>query len=152
MLRQELHAVANAEDGHAELEEARIETRRLRCIRTLGAAGEDETFGFEGAHTPYWRLPRQNLGVHAQAPHAPRDELRGLGTEVQDHDGFVCGHGIPYRAEWNREWAREPATGCAEPSWFSAGSAGGARGACRSPSGRRPRGPRHRASNRRAGR
>src|SRR5690606_8066034 len=86
-----LLAVADAQDGHAQLEH-RLR-RRGRC--DLGGRGrparEDDRLRRERADGRVVHGARQDLGGHARLAHPPGDQLGVLGAEIEDQNAF--GHG-----------------------------------------------------------
>ncbi len=89
LLRHGLHAVADAEHRHAELEHGR---RRLVGRLLVGrhvAAREDHADGLEGAHELVANVGGMHFAVNAGLAHTPRDQLRHLRTEIENQDGLV---------------------------------------------------------------
>ena len=86
LLRHGLHAVADAEHRHAELEHGLRRARRLLVGDGLGAAGEDDAARLPLADVVVGDVPGQDLAVHAELAHAARDELGVLRAEVEDQD------------------------------------------------------------------
>lgn len=89
LLRHDLEAVADAEDGQAQLQDLRVRGGRTVSVDGGGPAGEDEGSGVLLAHLVGGDGVGHDLGVDAGLAHATRDELRVLGTEVHDEDGAV---------------------------------------------------------------
>ena len=85
-LRQQLAAVADAEDGQAEREDRRIDGGRAGRVNRARAAGEDDADGVEGADGRKRRIVRQHLAVNVALAHAAGDELVVLAAEIQDQD------------------------------------------------------------------
>ena len=88
-VREELHAVADAQDGHAELEDGLVRQRRVLRIHAGGPAGEDEAAGLERGDFRRRGVVAQDGGIHVALADAARDDLRVLGTEVEDDDLLV---------------------------------------------------------------
>ena len=59
------------------------------------AAGEDDAARAESADGGVTGVPREDLAIDADLAHAPRDQLRVLGAEVEDQDpvGMDVGRG-----------------------------------------------------------
>ncbi|MCY1439086.1 hypothetical protein D9M71_553070 [compost metagenome] len=96
LLGHGLHAVADAEQRHLELEHG------LRCARAVGfvnrlrTTGKDDAARGEGADRLVTHVERVDLAVHADLAHAAGDQLGVLGTEIEDQDSVgvnVLGHG-----------------------------------------------------------
>ncbi len=91
---EELHAVADAEDGQAALEEVGGQGGRALIVDAVGAAAEDEALGVVAHDELGGRAPGVELTVDAGLAHAAGDELRVLGSVVEDDDGGLgVGHG-----------------------------------------------------------
>ena len=82
-LAHELHAVADAEHGDAEIENRRIALRRAVGINARRAAGKDEPFRRELANARGRDIVPHDLAVHVLLAHAARDELGVLRAEVE---------------------------------------------------------------------
>ena len=81
-----LHAVADAQDRHAELEHDLRRARRLLLGDRGVAAREDHAARIERAHELSVNVVGMQLAVHAGFAHPPRDELGDLGAEIEDED------------------------------------------------------------------
>src|SRR5574337_1190399 len=97
LLRHGLHAVADAEHRHAELEH-RLRRAVGRFLVHAGmAAGQDHAtqsaVGRVVAHPGVGHVAGVHFAVHMGFADAPRDQLRDLGAEVEDQD-FVVLHEI----------------------------------------------------------
>ncbi len=88
----ELHAVADAEDGDAELEDFSLAIRRGLGINGLGTTGEDDGARRELADLPWGEVERLNDGVDVVFADASRDQLRVLGAEIEDENGLLGIH------------------------------------------------------------
>ena len=94
VMRHELHAIANAEHRRAEIENARIGVRRILSIHAGGAAAENDAGGMERRDLLRRQVKTDDLGIHLAFADSPRDDLRVLGTEIQDDDSawrLACG-------------------------------------------------------------
>ncbi len=89
-VRHELHAVADAEDRDAEVEELRRRRRRPRREDALRPAGEDDADRREAADLRERQVEGVDLAVDAALAHPPRDELRELAAVVEDEEGLVA--------------------------------------------------------------
>ena len=89
LLGDQLGAVADAEDRHAEVVDRRIELRRALHVDALRAAGQDDRCRVFGGHLGGVQAVRDDLGVDAQLAHPARDQLRVLGAEIDDEDGLA---------------------------------------------------------------
>jgi hypothetical protein len=84
--RHLLDAVAEAEHGDAELQDARVHMRRPVGVDRCGAAGKDERRGCAALHLFDRYVERNDLGVHPRLTDPARDQLRVLRTEVENED------------------------------------------------------------------
>src|SRR5690606_30555344 len=92
-VRHGLEAVADAQHGHARLEQRAVDRRRPRLVHAGRPARQDD-----GGRAPLEDLldrprVRHDLRVHVRLAHAARDELRVLGAVVDDEDGTHAGAG-----------------------------------------------------------
>ena len=83
---QQLAAVADAQDGDAQLEDLRIGLGRLGIVYAVGTAGEDDADGVQGLDIGQGRGVGLDLAVHIALPDAPGDELVILSAEVNDQN------------------------------------------------------------------
>ncbi len=90
---QQLHAVADAEHRHPELEQALVQRRRVLAADAGGTAGQDDRLGPHGLHLLGRHVAGVDFGVDAGFAHAAGDELGHLGAVVDDDD--FAGHGSP---------------------------------------------------------
>ena len=72
-LRHQVHAVADAECRHAELEDGRIDLRRAVCVDRGRPAGEDQRDGIATAQLVGGGAMRDELRVDARLAHATCD-------------------------------------------------------------------------------
>ena len=101
MVAHELHAVADAEDRQAEIEEGGIRLWRVLSINAGGAAAEDDAPRLEGGDFFGRQIAAHDLRIDLTLAHPPRDDLRVLRTEIEDDDarnrtggrGASCRHG-----------------------------------------------------------
>lgn len=63
--------------------------RRTVLVDGGRAAGEDDALGIEGAELVGWRVERVQLAKDIALPQAARDQMRVLGSKVQDDDQLV---------------------------------------------------------------
>ena len=87
-LGHELQPVADAEDRHAQLEDLRIDHRRAGLLDAVGAAGEDDALGPEGADLLERHRAGMELAIDVQLADPAGDQLRVLRPEVEDQDLF----------------------------------------------------------------
>ena len=87
LVREELHAVADAEHGQAASRRPRSGVvRRVVLVDAGGAAGEDEAARLQLLDLLPGRVVRDELAVDAALAHAAGDEHRELRAEVDDDD------------------------------------------------------------------
>ena len=89
ILRHELAAVANTEDGDAEPEDLRIDLRRTLGVNALRAAGEDDADGVKGADLIHGHGVRLDFAIDIALAHAARNELVILSSEIEDDDRLI---------------------------------------------------------------
>ena len=90
-----LHSVADAKHRHAELEYRFGRARRRLIGDRFRTPGKDYSAGAEGQDGSVTGIPRENFAIDADLAHAPGDQLRVLGAEVEDQDpvGMDIGRG-----------------------------------------------------------
>ena len=139
-LRHRLHAVADAEHGNPKLVDPRVRPRSVLRVDGGRPPGEDDRARPRG-NLLRGRVVTQNLRIDPALTHAPGDQMRVLGAEVEDEDGLSL-HGrlerriIPPAPGTTRATAppvysasvvaRQPAPSSSEPS--SSPAVRGARG------------------------
>src|SRR5438093_7403434 len=97
-VRHEVHAVADAEDRKVPVEDGRIDLRRARLVHARRSAGEDHTHDISALELFRGDVVREDLAVHARLAHPARDELRVLGSVVEDGDRrSALRDGLPLR-------------------------------------------------------
>ncbi|MNU46932.1 hypothetical protein D3C71_358050 [compost metagenome] len=84
--RHGLHAVADAQHGHAQLEHGLRRTRRVAVQGGIVAARQDHAGGAIVAHELVADVIREDFGKHAGIAHAAGDQLGDLGTEIENED------------------------------------------------------------------
>ena len=82
-----LEAVADAQDGHAGLEDRGIDGGRTLLVHGGRTAGQDDGGGLLGEHVHHAHGVGDDLGVDVGLTHAARDQLGILRAEVDDEDG-----------------------------------------------------------------
>lgn len=86
LLAHELHAVADAEDRHAEVEDRAVDAGRARLEDAVRPAREDDALRRVGLR-PFRRdVERDDFGIDVLFADAPRDELRVLRAVVENDD------------------------------------------------------------------
>src|SRR5208282_238000 len=88
-LGEQLHAVADAEHGSAELKDFFVRQGRIFGIHTGRAAGQDDSPGFQRGNFPRPRVEGQDLRIHVALANAARNDLRVLRTKIKDDNLFV---------------------------------------------------------------
>ncbi len=83
MLRHQLHAVADAERRHAELEHSGVDVRCAVGVHRCRPAGEDQRRRIASRHLAGREPVRDELRVDARLSDATRDELAVLAAEVE---------------------------------------------------------------------
>ncbi len=82
----ELHAVADAEDRHAQLEDAGVDLWAALAEDAGRTAGEHDGLRLHVADLVQGEGAGMDLAVDVALADAARDELRVLGAEVEDED------------------------------------------------------------------
>ncbi len=91
LFRHRLLAVADAEHRHAGVKQRRRRHRGVTVEHRGGAAGQDHAAGLHLGKGLARLLERRDLAVDALLAHPPGDQLRDLGTEIDDEDLLVQG-------------------------------------------------------------
>ncbi len=94
-----LHAVADAEHGHAELpDRSAARAGAFGCSTDSGPPERMMPLGWKATTSASLDVPGMDLAVDAELAHAARDELRVLRAEVEDEDAVgvdvVVGGGL----------------------------------------------------------
>ena len=84
LLRHQVHAVTDAEGRDAELEDRRIDVRRVVRVDRCASPGEDQRYGVAAANLFGGDAMRDELRVDPRLANAAGDQLRVLPAEV-DH-------------------------------------------------------------------
>ena len=78
-VRHGLEAVADAEHGHAGVEQLRVDARGAGLEHGSGAAGQDDGLRVLGEHLVYRHGMRHELRIHVRLAHATGDQLARTG-------------------------------------------------------------------------
>ncbi len=89
LLGHRLLAVADAEYRHAGLVDRLRRQRRAFFVYRSGAAGEDHGLGLVAFQGGFGAVEGNDLAVDARLAHAPGDQLRDLGAEIDDQNLVV---------------------------------------------------------------
>ncbi len=95
--RHRLHAIADAEDRHVQLEDGLRNPRRIVEIDGFRAARQDDAGRRERFQCRFIHVPGMYLGIDARLADAARDQLRILSAEVQDQDALGVDVGLGCR-------------------------------------------------------
>ena len=85
----ELHAVADAEDRHAEVKERLVAAGRAVEIDAVGSSGEDDADGIQSLNALKRRITGENDGIDPALAHAAGNELFILSSEIEDDDSLI---------------------------------------------------------------
>ena len=88
-VRQDLNAVTDAENRNAELEDAFVRQRRVFGIHAGWSAGKDQPSRLERGDIPGASVVAENAGINVALADATRDDLRVLGTEIENDNLIV---------------------------------------------------------------
>ena len=96
-MRQELHAVADPENGNAQVQMRLVDQRSTRIVDARRPAGQDEPFRPEGLDLFEAGIVGEYLAIDLGLAYPAGDQLGILGPEVEDQDSFTVdiGHGRP---------------------------------------------------------
>jgi len=97
MAGQQLHAVADAEHRHPEVEQGLGHRGSALVIDRLGPAGKDDAARCEGPDRLQLHIEGMQFAIDMGFAHPPGNELGILGTEIEDQYLFavnILGHGI----------------------------------------------------------
>ena len=81
-----LLAIADAEHGHARVEDRLRRPRRARLMHAGRTARQDDGLGQDGLERGFGPVEGHDLGIDARLAHPPRDQLRVLRAEIDDED------------------------------------------------------------------
>ncbi len=87
VLRHQVHAVADAEHGNAQLEQLLVDAGRVLDVDRGGPAREDDRARISRRHFLRRELIGDELGVDVRLAHAPSDQLGILAPEIEDEYG-----------------------------------------------------------------
>ena len=87
-LREQLHAEADAQHRHAELENIFVRQRRVLRINARRPAGQNDAARLHRGDFGGGRVEAEDGGIDVALAHAPGDDLRVLRTEIQDDNFF----------------------------------------------------------------
>jgi hypothetical protein len=85
-VRHEVHAVADAEDREPAVQDRGLDERRVLVVHARRSAGEDDADHAASLELLGGDVVGEDLAVHAGLADAARDELRVLGSIVEDRD------------------------------------------------------------------
>ncbi len=91
LLRHGLHAVADAQHRHAELEDDLRRLPVLGLVHRVRPARQDDASRGEVADELFRHIEGMQFAIDLLLAHAARDQLRHLGTEIED-EYFLVGH------------------------------------------------------------
>ena len=94
VMREQLHAVADAEDGYPKLKHVRRKGRGTVVVDAVWAAREDDRAGRQGADAVGGGVPREDLGVDPGLADAADDQARVLRAVVEDDDCLAVRVGV----------------------------------------------------------
>jgi hypothetical protein len=81
-LGHQLHAVADAEDGEAQLEEGRVTGRGIRFVDAGRSAGKHDARGLARGQLRGGQVAAQDFAIDVELADTTRNELRVLRAEV----------------------------------------------------------------------
>jgi hypothetical protein len=90
-----LLAIANRENGNAQLPNDFRRAGASGVQRRTGASGKNDALGVKGFDLFFGAIERMNLAVNASFTNASRNQLRDLGSEIEDEDGVGHWNSFP---------------------------------------------------------
>src|SRR5579885_1023391 len=93
LMRQQLHAVADAEHGQAALQNLLVHLARALVVDTIGSTGKDDAASAQASQLVQRGIGGQQLAVDAALTHAPRDQAAVLRAVIEDGD-HLAGSGL----------------------------------------------------------
>src|SRR5262249_41105234 len=81
-----LHSVADAQYRHAECKDGLGSPGWLGIGHGFGTSRKDDAPGAERPNFVIRNVPGVDLAIHTQLAHAPGEQLRIVGAEVEDQD------------------------------------------------------------------
>ena len=84
-VREQLHAVADAQNRHAQLKHPRVGVRRAGLVHAGRAAAEDDPHRVHRLQRRGGNAVRHNDAVHLRLAHPARNQLAVLGAEIEHH-------------------------------------------------------------------
>ncbi len=91
VVRHKLHAVTDAQNRNAQIENAGIGLI-VGFVNGIRAAGKDDAFRIEGFDFVQRHIERMQLAVNMGFTHTAGDKLGNLRAEVEDEDFVLCHH------------------------------------------------------------
>ena len=88
-LREDLHAIAEAQDRRAQVEERSVGGGDVFSVHGVRPAREDYPAGIPVTNPSHGAGRGMDLTIDVRLAHPPRDELGVLGAEVDDQDSVV---------------------------------------------------------------
>src|SRR6185295_10666364 len=85
-VRHEMHAVADPEYREPTVEDRGLDLRRVLVVHARRSAGEDHADDVPALELLRGDVVRKDLAVHTRLTNAARDQLRVLGSVVEDGD------------------------------------------------------------------
>ena len=84
---ERLHAIADSQNGKPGFENKILDIGRILFIDRARSAREDESLRRNGEDPVHGRVPGKELAIDLGFANAPGNDLRILGTEIEDGDG-----------------------------------------------------------------
>ena len=132
-MRGQLHAVADAKHGHAQIKERGVARGGARFVDARRTAREDDARRVHRLELRRGDLGRHQQRKHTRIAHAASNQLRRLRSKVENRNDFACrghwvvggegegeGGGGRSRRHWS-EIERRLADGAGVPKFLSAG-------------------------------
>ena len=107
LLRNQLRPVTDAQDRDTEFVDSRIQRWGAIDVNALGASRQNDRSGLTTDDFFGSNAVGHYFAIHVELTHAARNELRVLGTKVNDKDGFDT---VGQDPESSPRWANTPIT------------------------------------------
>src|SRR5690606_23250326 len=116
LLGHRLHAVADAQDRHPQLEDDGCRMDGVRFVGRRMAAGEDDAAGVEIANETGAYVAGVDFAIDAGFAHPPCDQLGDLRTEIETADRLVLHRWSPWHG-WTRWSGRRRTAARSNDRW-----------------------------------
>ena len=96
-MAHQLHAIADAQHGHAHLQQRGVARRRAQRINAVRSAGENDAHGGHRTQLLGCGAIGNNLRINAAFAHAACNQFLVLPAKIDDDNGLLCHETPPVR-------------------------------------------------------